>query len=288
MAYYGSLLHEGEEMNPKVYWPQTPPCGAAVNYITEHGEKKYIAVPVLVISVPGRSIRMGALAYKQDGTQAKHLKQETLNTVNDDEDEPETRLKGPLLTPGRSPTHTGKVPYSHREGPLLTPGRSPTHTGKVPYSHREGPLLTPGRSATHTGKEDMRRSSHTCDLLNPLVMRSSKEDMRRSSHTCDLLKLLVMRSSKVCIQTADQPAGAMMLYLILLITAVCSSVCGTSQDGDTKHQMLCKIRESCQDTDLTKSNPNDTSPANDLCRAAEDDLKSLDPSTCDCLEFPCS
>ncbi|XP_078667105.1 microfibril-associated glycoprotein 4-like isoform X1 [Branchiostoma floridae x Branchiostoma belcheri] len=75
----------------------------------------------------------------------------------------------------------------------------------------------------------------------------------------------------------------MMLYLILLITAVCSSVCGTSQDGDTKHQMLCKIRESCQDTDLTKSNPNDTSPANDLCRAAEDDLKSLDPSTCESL-----
>ncbi|XP_078667361.1 microfibril-associated glycoprotein 4-like [Branchiostoma floridae x Branchiostoma belcheri] len=75
----------------------------------------------------------------------------------------------------------------------------------------------------------------------------------------------------------------MMLYLILLITAVCSSVCGTSQDGDTKHQMLCKIRESCQDTDLTKPNPNDTSPANDLCRAAEDDLKSLDPSTCESL-----
>ncbi|XP_078667096.1 microfibril-associated glycoprotein 4-like [Branchiostoma floridae x Branchiostoma belcheri] len=75
----------------------------------------------------------------------------------------------------------------------------------------------------------------------------------------------------------------MMLYLILLITAVCSSVCGTSQDGDTKHQMLCKIREFCQDTDLTKPNPNDTSPANDLCRAAEDDLKSLDPSTCESL-----
>ncbi|XP_019617412.1 PREDICTED: microfibril-associated glycoprotein 4-like [Branchiostoma belcheri] len=75
----------------------------------------------------------------------------------------------------------------------------------------------------------------------------------------------------------------MMLYLILLITAVCSSVCGTAQDGDTKHQMLCKIRESCQDTDLTKPNPNDTSSANDLCRAAEDDLKSLDPSTCESL-----
>ncbi|KAI8510942.1 hypothetical protein Bbelb_118580 [Branchiostoma belcheri] len=77
--------------------------------------------------------------------------------------------------------------------------------------------------------------------------------------------------------------AAMMLYLILLITAVCSSVCGTSQDGDKKHQMLCKIRQSCQDTDLTKPNPNDTSPANDLCRAAEDDLKSLDPSTCESL-----
>ncbi|XP_078667107.1 microfibril-associated glycoprotein 4-like isoform X2 [Branchiostoma floridae x Branchiostoma belcheri] len=75
----------------------------------------------------------------------------------------------------------------------------------------------------------------------------------------------------------------MMLYLIILITAVCSSVCGTSQDGDTKHQMLCKIRESCKDTDLTKPKPNDNSPVNDLCKAAEDDLKSLDPSTCESL-----
>ncbi|XP_078667364.1 microfibril-associated glycoprotein 4-like [Branchiostoma floridae x Branchiostoma belcheri] len=75
----------------------------------------------------------------------------------------------------------------------------------------------------------------------------------------------------------------MMLHLILLITAVCSSVCGTSQDGDTKHQMLCKILQSCQDPDLTKADPNATSPVNDLCRAAEDDLKSLDPSTCESL-----
>ncbi|XP_019622078.1 PREDICTED: microfibril-associated glycoprotein 4-like [Branchiostoma belcheri] len=40
----------------------------------------------------------------------------------------------------------------------------------------------------------------------------------------------------------------MMLHLILLITAVCTTVCRTSQD--TKHQMLCKIRESCQDTEF--------------------------------------
>ncbi|KAI8490989.1 hypothetical protein Bbelb_314080 [Branchiostoma belcheri] len=115
-----------------------------------------------------------------------------------------------------------------------------------------------------------------------MALRPSVDPTRGPSNASGDTEYPVLYST-VCVQTADSLPAAMMLYLILLITAVCSSVCGTSQDGDTKHQMLCKIRESCKDTDLTKSNPNDTSPANDLCRAAEDDLKSLDPSTCESL-----
>ncbi|XP_019622183.1 PREDICTED: ficolin-2-like [Branchiostoma belcheri] len=79
----------------------------------------------------------------------------------------------------------------------------------------------------------------------------------------------------------------MMLYLILLITAVCTTVCGTSQDGDTQYTWraldLCKIREGCQGIALSKPSPSASSLIKDLCRAVGDELNSLDPSTCESL-----
>ncbi|XP_078578637.1 angiopoietin-related protein 2-like [Branchiostoma floridae x Branchiostoma japonicum] len=76
-----------------------------------------------------------------------------------------------------------------------------------------------------------------------------------------------------------------MLYLILLITAVCTAVCGTAQPGDPQHRTwraldLCKIREGCQGIALTKPSPDVTSPMKDLCKAAGDELHSLDPTVC--------
>ncbi|XP_019628257.1 PREDICTED: angiopoietin-related protein 2-like [Branchiostoma belcheri] len=78
----------------------------------------------------------------------------------------------------------------------------------------------------------------------------------------------------------------MMLYLILLITAVCSSVCGTWQD--TRHlpwstSDLCLIRKGCQGIALTKPSPDVTFPMKDLCRAAGSMLSSLDPDICESL-----
>ncbi|KAI8503388.1 hypothetical protein Bbelb_192090 [Branchiostoma belcheri] len=77
----------------------------------------------------------------------------------------------------------------------------------------------------------------------------------------------------------------MMLYLILLITAACSTVCGTSQDGDTQWSTsgLCYIRKGCQGIALTKPSPDDVSPMKDLCRAVGDKLNSLDPTICESL-----
>ncbi|KAI8500614.1 hypothetical protein Bbelb_214320 [Branchiostoma belcheri] len=77
----------------------------------------------------------------------------------------------------------------------------------------------------------------------------------------------------------------MMLYLILLITAVCTTVCGTSQDGDTQWSTsdLCYIRKGCQGIALTKPSPDDISPMKDLCRAVGDKLNSLDPTICESL-----
>ncbi|XP_078666612.1 microfibril-associated glycoprotein 4-like [Branchiostoma floridae x Branchiostoma belcheri] len=78
----------------------------------------------------------------------------------------------------------------------------------------------------------------------------------------------------------------MMLYLILLITAVCSSVCGTSKDGDTQWSTsdLCYIRKGCQGIALTKPSQDDISPMKDLCRAVGDKLNSLDPAICESLQ----
>ncbi|KAI8489367.1 hypothetical protein Bbelb_328100 [Branchiostoma belcheri] len=78
----------------------------------------------------------------------------------------------------------------------------------------------------------------------------------------------------------------MMLYLILLITAVCSSVCGTSQDP--RHlpwstSDLCHVRKGCQGIALTKPSPDVTFPMKDLCRAAGSMLSSLDPDICESL-----
>ncbi|XP_066271016.1 uncharacterized protein [Branchiostoma lanceolatum] len=84
-----------------------------------------------------------------------------------------------------------------------------------------------------------------------------------------------------------------MLYLILLITAVCSTaVHGTAQGGNQQHRTwraldLCKIREGCRGIALTKPSPDDdVSSMKDLCRAAGDKLNSLDPDICESLLSP--
>ncbi|XP_078666807.1 microfibril-associated glycoprotein 4-like [Branchiostoma floridae x Branchiostoma belcheri] len=79
-----------------------------------------------------------------------------------------------------------------------------------------------------------------------------------------------------------------MLYLILLIAAVCTTVCGTSQDGGTQRHTadLCKIREACQGIALTKPSPDDISLVEDLCKAVGNKLNSLDPTVCESLLSP--
>ncbi|XP_078578147.1 microfibril-associated glycoprotein 4-like [Branchiostoma floridae x Branchiostoma japonicum] len=79
-----------------------------------------------------------------------------------------------------------------------------------------------------------------------------------------------------------------MLYLILLITAVCTAVCGTAQPRDSQWSTkdLCYIRKGCQGIALTKPSLDETSPMKDVCRAAGDELNSLDPSICESILSP--
>ncbi|XP_035664160.1 fibrinogen-like protein A [Branchiostoma floridae] len=81
-----------------------------------------------------------------------------------------------------------------------------------------------------------------------------------------------------------------MLYLILLITAVCSTaVCGTAQPGDSQWSTedLCHIRKGCQGIALSKPSPDgDATSMKELCRAVGDKLSVLDSNICESLLSP--
>ncbi|XP_078578687.1 microfibril-associated glycoprotein 4-like [Branchiostoma floridae x Branchiostoma japonicum] len=76
-----------------------------------------------------------------------------------------------------------------------------------------------------------------------------------------------------------------MLYMILVVTAVCTAVCGTAQFGDPQWSTedLCYIRKGCQGIALSKISQDDTHLIKDLCRAVGGRLNSLDSTICESL-----